>query len=206
MIHISVAFGLRPATGTRTLLFEKRKIMRGLCSVIAVVSLLSAAGAKAGSPPPPAAAQAAPAAMQTFSSVDGRFSVLFPGVPQSKSDDLGNSITLFGSFVDLDDGDVRYEVDYADYPASLIASKGTPEAVLELLRDSDANGETIVSDSAIDLNGVPGRAFTVVDQTGDTTTKHLFLAGNRVYQLMVDCLHNKKAPMADQFMNSFRLQ
>ncbi len=156
---------------------------------------------------PPEATQAT-AAMQTFTSADGRFSVLLPGTPKQQSQQIalrgGASSTLYQFWVDLEDGSVTYMVMYNDYPSNY-ANDGAAN-VLARTRDGAANGKTLTSDVAINLNGVPGRAFTITDNDGWNYAVHQFFDGKRLYQLIVVFGKDHPATLTGQFMSSFRIQ
>lgn len=157
--------------------------------------------------PPPEAVQAN-ATMQTFTSQEGRFSVLLPGTPQQKSQQIalqgGASSTLHQFWVELQGGKVTYMVMYNDYPPQ-VTSQGA-QAVLAKVRDGAAKGKTLTSDASIEVNGVPGRAFTLTDSNGWNYSIHQFLAGQRLYQLIVVSNKAHPAQLTDQFMNSFRIR
>lgn len=189
--------------------------MRKACS-LAAVSLLFVSFGQAHSLPKPvsaAAPQATPAAvqpepqMQTFTSAEGRFSVQIPGAPKLDTESVklqGNdSSTLYEFWVEMDNGMVSYMVMYNDYPANY--ANDAPQSVLARTRDGAVKGKTLTSDVAIELNGVPGRAFTANDDKWNFTV-HQFLAGKRLYQLIVVVGKDHAAPLTDQFMNSFRIQ
>jgi len=148
-----------------------------------------------------------PAGMQPYTSDAGRFSVLFPGTPAQKTQQIalegGASSTLFQTWVGLEDDNVAYMVFYNDYPPGY--ATGAPQAVLEAVRDGVVKGKTLLTDEPIDLNGVPGRAFTATDTDGLNYTVHEFLVGKRLYQLMVASSKDHPATMTDAFLNSFKI-
>ncbi|MGH9599194.1 MAG: hypothetical protein ACRD27_04985 [Terracidiphilus sp.] len=204
--------------------------MRKLLTRIAF-ALLFVAGAAASdaaqkppTPPSPTSAQAtaaqnsptqsappeqtqATATMQTFTSNDGRFSVLLPGSPTQKALSFplpsGAASNIYEFWVVLDNDNVTYIVMYNDYPPNY-ANDGA-QNVLARTRDGAAKGKTLTSDVAIDLNGVPGRAFTVTGKDGSLYSVHQFLNGKRLYQLIVVYNKDHPATLTDQFMNSFRI-
>ncbi|MGB9406206.1 MAG: hypothetical protein WCA89_01655 [Terracidiphilus sp.] len=162
---------------------------------IAVVLLLFVGVASAVDPP-----------MQPFTSTDGRFSILFPGIPKQDSQTVqlkgGGSTTLYQFWVELDNNNVSYMFMYNDYSSDY--ANDAPQTVLASVRDGSVNGKTLTSDVAIDLNGVPGRAFTATDSNYNYAV-HDFLAGKRLYQLIVVSSKDHPATLTDQFMNSFRI-
>ena len=92
---------------------------------------------------------------------------------------------------------------YNDYPSNY-ANDGA-QNVLARTRDGAVKGKTLTSDVAIDLNGVPGRAFTANDKDWNFSV-HQFLSGKRLYQLIVVSKPDHPAIRTDEFMNSFRIQ
>jgi len=156
---------------------------------------------------PAAPSQSNNAAMRTFTSTEGRFSVLLPGDPQQSSQQIafkdGGSATLYQFWVEQENDNVTYMVMYNDYPAEY--ANGPAKDVLAATRDGAIQDKTLTSDTAIDLNGVPGRAFTVYDADWNYSI-HQFLAGKRLYQLIVVSSKDHPAGQAEEFMNSFRIQ
>jgi hypothetical protein len=164
----------------------------------------SASAAQADATKP---AQASAAPMQTFTSSDGRFSILFPGAPQQKSQVValknGESTTIYQFYAEADNSNTSYIVMYNDYSAAVVG--GSPQALLERTRDGAVAGKTLLTDVVIDLNGVPGRAYTAVDPDGYNYEVHEYLAGTRFYQLIITTSKGFTATQAGAFMNSFRI-
>jgi hypothetical protein len=153
---------------------------------------------------PPEATQAT-GTMQSFASTAGRFSILFPATPQQSSQPIwqtsGETTTVYK--FSADEGNANYTVEYADYdPASVGAS---PQAFLQGGENSALAGKTPLTDAAIDLDGIPGRAFTFADADGFSFSIHEFLAETRSYRLIVIARKGYTAAQADQFMNSFKI-
>jgi len=175
---------------------------------------LAFAGAGAARPQEAASPQAAPSKspatlpLQSFSSPDGRFSVMFPGKPDFAQDSIklkgSDTTTIYEFTVSLDNDNISYLVMYNDYPPGY-AEDGAA-AVLERTRDGAVKDKTLTSDVAIDLNGVPGRAFTASDKDGYLYTVHQFLSGKRMYQLIVVSRPDHPAVQTEEFLNSFRIQ
>jgi hypothetical protein len=145
---------------------------------------------------------------QPYTSADGRYSVQFPGTPSESSSQISlgtsGSTTLYQA--NLDHGSVSYLVAWCDYPAGYLESD--PQTALAGFRDNIVKAEkgTLASDDAIDLNGVPGRAFSFTGQDGSTYSVHDFLSGQRLYQVVVTAGSGSTAAGADEFLNSFRVQ
>lgn len=152
------------------------------------------------------ACQAAPQ-MQNFSSSEGRFSVQMPGAVQQRQKvhqfQDGKSANQYEFFVSTELNHVAYMVMYNDIPSG--PPTGDPQIVLMRIRDAIAKGKTLVSDSEISLNGTPGRAIVVRGSDGALYQLHEFLAGGRLYQLIVTASSGYTADQADAFMNSFKL-
>ena len=145
---------------------------------------------------------------QPYTSADGRYSVQFPGTPTESSSQisLGTSGTITLYQANIDQGSVSYLVAWGDYPAGYLESD--PQTALAGFRDNIVKAEkgTLTSDDAIDLNGVPGRAFSFTGQDGSTYSVHDFLSGQRLYQVVVTAGSGSTAAGANEFLNSFRVQ
>lgn len=161
--------------------------------------------ADTATPPPPPAPKYPPS--QQFISQEGRFSVVFAGTPKKESNPVplegGESTTMNQFSVALDDNNDSYMLLYNDYPADY--ANGDPRTILESLRDGSVKGKTLISDNAISLSGVPGRAFTSIDGNGWIFTVHQYLKGKRLYQLIVVGTAYHPAYLSDQFMSSFKI-
>jgi hypothetical protein len=146
--------------------------------------------------------------MQPYTSTDGRFTVSFPQA-DLKQESLGMELkgggttTLHQFSVELDDVNVKYMVMYNDYPANY--ANGDPQSVLEDTRDGAIGGKALVSDTAINLNGVPGREFTAKDGPWKFKVRQ-FLKNKRLYQLIVVSSSDHPATQASDFFNSFRIE
>ncbi|HUB52027.1 MAG TPA: hypothetical protein VL986_07765 [Terracidiphilus sp.] len=145
--------------------------------------------------------------LQPYSSTDGRFSVSFPkGEIKTNTDPIpfkdGTKGTMYEFTVELDGGNVAYIVMYNDYPPDK-ANDGS-DAVLARTRDGAVGSKTLVSDMAINLNGVPGREFTTKDDKWNYTVRQ-FLKGYRLYQLIVVCDSDHPATQTSEFMDSFKI-
>jgi hypothetical protein len=171
--------------------------MRKLCSQIAIVLLLLAGIALADDLP-----------MQSFASAEGRFSILFSGTPHQASQQMtlknGDVSTLYQFDTEADNGDVSYIVMYNDYSAAIIGGRSAQD-LLAATRNGAVAGKTLLTDTVIALNGVPGRAYTATDKDDFNFDVHEFLAGNRFYQLIITTKKGHTATQRDPFMNSFRI-
>lgn len=195
--------------------------MRKFWAAIALVPLLltgsvladppqtqSGSTAQQGTPSTPAAAaQASENPMQLFTSTDGRFSVQFPGAPKQDSQPIdlknGEKTTLNEFSAEADGGNTSYIVMYNDYAADVIGSD--PQALLQRTEGGAVAGKTLLTDAAIDLHGVPGRAYTAEDSDGWHYEVHEYVAGSRFYQLIVTAKKGHPASELEQFMSSFSI-
>jgi hypothetical protein len=154
-------------------------------------------------------AQTGPApvpALQTFTSQEGRFRILFPGEPKQETQSIqlkgGESCSLIQFSVELENGYNAYMVMYNDYPAGYAG--GDPQAVLLRTRDGALSGKTLLTDAPTDLNGIPGRAFTASDPTWNYTVRQ-FLKDKRLYQLIIVSSADHPAALIDRFIDSFQV-
>lgn len=146
-------------------------------------------------------------AQQSYTSNEGGFSVTFPGsTPVDKAtesipykDGTTGSINEFS--VELDSGHISYMLMYNDYRAD--QANGDAQSVLANTRDGAVSGKTLLTDNAITLNGIPGRAFTAKDDTWNYSVRQ-YLKGKRLYQLIVVSASGHPALETDAFFNSFK--
>jgi hypothetical protein len=115
----------------------------------------------------------------------------------------GGYAILYLFRVNLQDDYVSYMVTYTDYPANF--THGAAPAYLAEARDGAAAGKKLTNDVAIDLGGVPGRSFTLVDANGTTLTIHQFMSGMRLYQVIAIAQKGYRAAQAEPFMSSFKI-
>jgi hypothetical protein len=170
--------------------------MQKLYTQMAVAMVLFAAAVAAGGQQ-----------LQPYTSTDGHFTVNFPQAEVKQEDqsiDLsgGGTTTLHQFWVELANGNVSYMVMYNDYSAEY--ATGDPQTVLATTRDGATKGKTLLSDAAINLNGVPGREFTAKDDTWNYTVRQ-YLAGKRLYQLIVVSNATSPATQISDFMTSFKI-
>jgi hypothetical protein len=145
--------------------------------------------------------------VQPYNSVEGRFSVLFPGAPTQDTQQVtlpdGDLMTIH-QFQSAENN-VAYLVLYNDYPAKYVG--GDAQSLLESVRDRSIESAkaTLSSDEPINLAGVPGRAVKFTGGDGITYIARYFLDGPRLYQLIVTVGAGSMAAQADDFLNSFRI-
>ncbi len=158
------------------------------------------------------AAAAAEPQLQQFVSQAGRFSVLMPGTPKPETQLItlkgGEKVTLYQFSISLDNDNVTYMVMYNDWPPNY--ANGPAQTQLKASRDgsvaSAGAGAKLLSDSVINLNGVPGRAFTVQNNDGYHFTARDYLMNHRLYQVLTVASKGHSAVNRDAFMNSFKIQ
>lgn len=148
--------------------------------------------------------------MQPFTSAIGRFSVLFHAIPRQFPRSIhlknGKMSTVYVFYARADNNKTGDYVTYTDYSPDIIAS-ASPQVILQRAEKRFVAGKTLLSEQVIDLNGVPGRAYTATDSDGNFYTVHEFLAGNRIYQVLVLTTKSNFPSGQDngQFLNSFRI-
>ena len=146
--------------------------------------------------------------MQPYTSADGRFTVNFPQAEVKQDSQTiplqGNDTTTLHQFsAELADSGISFMVMYNDYSEDY--ANGDPQAVLATTRDGAVGGKTLLSDTAISLNGVPGREFTAKDDNWNYTVRQ-YLQGRRLYQLIVVSNNDHPATQISDFMTSFKIQ
>jgi len=151
-----------------------------------------------------------------FSSPEGRFSILFPGMPQIQSRQVP---TPDGKAVSLVIHTLRtfaeYGVIYADYPfevvgpdmARRVLDAGVKGAVAEVQSE-------LTSVREISLEGHPGRALREKMPRGEIMHARMYLVGSRLYQIAItlpkedglpDSALKAREETASKFLDSFKL-
>ncbi|MFN2298362.1 MAG: hypothetical protein ACK2UB_05900 [Anaerolineales bacterium] len=108
-------------------------------------------------------------------------------------------------------GNIAYSVGYADYPEEIF-ERYTVEELLELSRDGVVNsgGRTLISESAITVEGYPGVEFVVEERTDDeadiAAKGRIFFVGMRIYVLLITAPKGKLDDgEMNEFLDSFQL-
>ncbi len=146
--------------------------------------------------------------IQPFTSANGRFSVLFHAIPQQFPQPIhlknGKTGTVYVFYARADNNKTGDYVTYTDYSPDVIAS-ASPQVLLQRAEERFVTGKTLLSERVIDLDGIPGRAYTATDSDGNFYTAHEFLAGTRIYQVLVLTTKSNFPSGQDngQFLNSF---
>ena len=149
-------------------------------------------------------------AMQPFTSANGRFSVMFHAIPQQFPQPIhlknGKTGTVYVFYARADNNKTGDYVMYTDYSPDVIAS-ASPQVLLQGAEKAFVASKTLLSEQVIDLDGIPGRAYTATDSDGNFYTAHEFLAGTRIYQVLVLTTKSNFPSGQDngQFLNSFKV-
>jgi hypothetical protein len=99
---------------------------------------------------------------------------------------------------------ISYTVSYSDVAPDIVKAL-SPQGLMYKEEEFLNAGSNVISEQNINLNGVPGHAWTDTVSDGISASNREFLAGNRLYTLMVVAQKGYTATHADQFMNSFRI-
>jgi hypothetical protein len=148
--------------------------------------------------------------IQPFTSANGRFSVMFHAIPQQFPQPIhlknGKTGTAYVFYARADNDKTGDYVTYTDYSPDVIAP-ASPQVLLQKAEKGFVAGKTLLSEQVIDLDGIPGRAYTASDSDGNFYTAHEFLAGTRIYQVLVLTTKSNFPSGQDngQFLNSFRI-
>lgn len=161
-------------------------------------------------------AETNPQAWKEYSSTEGGFSILFPGIPSESSQLVDASPGVqFKLHIHSLKTLAEYSVMYADYPIPV----GDP-AVAKGVLDSGAKGAVASVNSEllelkeIALDGHPGRYLKERMPGGEIMRVKMLLVGQRMYQVAITTPREEGASvemvkqyetMADKFLNSFKL-
>ncbi len=145
--------------------------------------------------------------MQPYTSTDAGFTINFPQAEVKTGTQKlffkgGGITTVYQYYVKVDNNNVAYMVMHYDFPSDY--ANGDPQTVLATARDTAVGGKPLLSDIAINLNGVPGREFTTKDDKLNYTSR-LYLSGKRLYQLIVFSNRDHPATQTSEFLNSFKI-
>ncbi len=162
--------------------------------------------------PSPDNTAAAPAISDTwlpFTSVAGGFSALFPGTLHFGSEPThwknGEPGTLYKVFAVTHDGkpnQTGYVVMYTDFTGDAAAEDA--QTHLQNIENDFFANKTRLGEQAVDLNGVPGRAYTAADSQLNYAMRD-FVTRTRVYWVIVVTPKGYTASQANRFLNSFRI-
>lgn len=157
-----------------------------------------------------------PQAWKEYSSVEGGFTVLFPGEPTRETQVMEAAPDArFKLFIHKLKTLAEYSVMYADYPIPV----GDP-AVAKNVLDYGAKGAVAAVNSEllelkeITLDGHPGRYLRERMPGGEIMQVRMLLVGQRMYQIAITTPREKDSSvemvkayeaMAEKFLNSFKL-
>ena len=137
---------------------------------------------------------------RTFAPPGGRFTVLLPTAPEVRALD-GDALHQYVCKA----GDAGYVVQYSDRPPETVRILGS-EKLLTLAGDAflkRSHGRQ-VSRSRLMRSGCPGERVVALRPSGRRETFCTYLAGNRLYHLIVVCPAGDAAEAdADKFLDSF---
>ena len=156
-----------------------------------------------------------PKAWKEFSSAQGVFTVLLPGIPtrQSRETDSAAGPADYITYT-LQTEAAVYFIAYVDFPEVPYDEKGVKK-ILDGGRDGalkTINGK-LISETEISLRGIPGRALAV-EGPGELLRARIYLAGLRLYLVMLVANKNQIATpesaglyeaAVDRFLSSFKL-
>lgn len=149
------------------------------------------------------------AGWETYRSEEGEFSVSMPEEPEVEQYDAALPTGAMNIHAAESEGDsVTYLVFYADLPEYLVGET-SPEDFVRDARHWIAGGMEgkILHDSSVRLKTHPGRELTVQSAGGTTHRIHLYVAGGRLYHvMMVGPPTEATEPRAKRFFNSFTIE
>ncbi|HLT29689.1 MAG TPA: hypothetical protein VK013_06585 [Myxococcaceae bacterium] len=146
-------------------------------------------------------------ALQEVETQDGfRVKLPTPTEPTRNSAQLAEGEVHVAAWSAQDMSGVTYSIAIADYPEALVA-KITPDVFLSEGRKgvmAELTNAEIVEESAVELEGHPGTAYTINSDNGTVKGRN-YLVGNRLYTQLVIFNSAVGAPEADTFLNSLEL-
>lgn len=145
-----------------------------------------------------------------FSSQEGGFTILMPGSPTEDQRNINTKVGAVpvNSFYVVRPNEALYGVAYADLPKE--ASLNTLD-INQLLNSfasgfAQGSGGRVVSQKNIRLGNFPGREIRLQYQQGETGRGRIFLANQRLYQVVVITSKESSLPKSiEGFFKSFRL-
>ena len=165
-------------------------------------------------PPPRTEAEFNPSSWKEYSPAEGRFTILFPGIPKETI----QSVDVLGGQIKIHIHNLKaggeYGVIYADYPIPV----GNPDVANRVL-DSGAKGAVaevnaeLLSMTEISIDGYPGRLLREKLPDGKILKAKMYLVGQRLFQIAVTMPRadttqdggQSYEKFADKFLNSFKL-
>jgi len=133
-----------------------------------------------------------------------------PGAPKEMSSDIDTDVGPIKLYAyTLDTAGIAYSVQYCDYPISVLAAGA--DVILEgAIEGMAGDGKyALVDKSTISLGQFPGREAKLSMTSGDFLIwNHVYLAGARLYQVMVvvpKADESKSAADRAKFLDSFKI-
>lgn len=159
--------------------------MRFTLSTIALLIALLSGSVMAQDPHSPARVEDVTTTSKEFKSVEGRFTVNFPGTPNLMETSANTALGPLKTHVAiLETGSAVYYVSYTDLPAGL----ETPEEIklgLDSSRDQAvANGNRLIVENDVTVAGVGGREL-LMEKDGQIMRARFFYLKKRLYQLII---------------------
>jgi hypothetical protein len=150
---------------------------------------------------------------QIYKSPDGWFSILMPGIPQSRSQVQKTSmgeITLNELLVQPPQQEVAYVVTYNEFPYDY-ARMTNPQKILDQAQSLalQTTRSNLVSQRNIrSSNGHPGKEIKYINAVGKLTTNRMYVADGRLYQVMAIVSKKQRQSLSKTitgYLNSFQL-
>jgi hypothetical protein len=168
--------------------------------------------------PPPPVNDYSPQNWKAYSSPQGGFTVLFPGIPKESSETLESSIGSLRLHSVAYNSFIHYSVNYIDYPIDLEVPANV-KRLLDGARDGSLSEVAtedphVTKESDISVDGHPGR-FLQVELKGDAVVRTEYvLVKNRMYVVSVGTpkgrpnvlgAENNYEKIATSFLDSFKI-
>lgn len=169
----------------------------------------------ADEPPPRPDGEFNPTSWKEYSSAEGRFSILFPGIPKEGLQSVDVQGGQFKVHIHNLKAYAEYGVIYADYPIPV----GDPHVAKQVLDNGAKGGAAevkaeVLSMTEISIDGYPGRLLRERLPNGSILKAKMYLVGQRLYQIAVTMPKAETSPdrgkafekFADKFLDSFTLK
>lgn len=144
---------------------------------------------------------------QEISSPEGIFSILMPGVPNTRTQMLNTPMgDIDAHWVVFTWQDSVYAVIYVDYPESFVQQIGS-DGIFDNMRDGFKSQFALLDELVISLDKYTGRELRVksIDEANSMRLR-LFLIENRLYQVTIASPGEEAfSKDMDQFFDSFKL-
>ncbi|HEX5706038.1 MAG TPA: hypothetical protein VFX96_02000 [Pyrinomonadaceae bacterium] len=150
------------------------------------------------------------AAWREFTSNEGGFTVSLPGEPQARTVvTYTRSGPLYTNTVSSNDDDLNnFSVSWTSYEDDRLARRPV-EKLFDRVREGllKATGGRLLSDSPVNLDGHPGRAFAYETPDGDVHKFRVYVVSDKFYQVSTQTKAAANAPSAgERFLASFKLR